>query len=82
VCNQWRIYIEAKEAVLGGPRSKGAAPNYLKIQLIYGEKYKILGPLVKKEIGLWGGWGPTISVAWGLTRPKSGPVCNNLICSV
>jgi len=23
--------------------------------------------------GVWGGWSPTIPVAWGLTRPKSAP---------
>jgi len=22
-------------------------------------------------VGVWGGWGPTITIAWGLTRPKS-----------
>jgi len=27
--NQWRIYIEAKEAVLGGPRIQGA-PKFIK----------------------------------------------------
>jgi len=26
-------------------------------------------------VRVWGGRGPTITVAWGLTRPKSGPVC-------
>jgi len=26
-------------------------------------------------VGVWGGWGPTITVAWGLIRPKSGPDC-------
>jgi len=26
---QWRIYIEAKEAVLGGPRTQGA-PKFIK----------------------------------------------------
>jgi len=24
-------------------------------------------------VGVWGGSGPTITVAWGLTTPKSGP---------
>jgi len=27
-------------------------------------------------VGLWGGWGLTITAALGLTRPKSGPVQN------
>jgi len=49
---QWRICIEAKEAVLamGAPGLK-----------------KWMGPLVKNGV-----WGRTITVAWGLTRPKSG----------
>jgi len=28
--NQWRIYIEAKEVVLGGPRTQGAPQIYKK----------------------------------------------------
>jgi len=28
--NEWQIYIEAKEAVLGGPRTIGAPQIYIK----------------------------------------------------
>jgi len=42
---QWRIYIEAKEAVLGGPRTH-RAPQIYKRKC---KKYKIIGPLVKKK---------------------------------
>jgi len=31
-------------------------------------------------VGVWGGWGPTITVAWGLNRPKSGPAY--MICTI
>jgi len=27
--------------------------------------------------GVWSDWGPAITVAWGLTRTKSGPAAGN-----
>jgi len=49
-CNaahQWRIYIEAKEAVLESPGLKGP-PKFIKINFKKGKKYKMIKPLVKK----------------------------------
>jgi len=69
---QWRIYIEAKEAVLGGPRTQGASKfikkNCFGITIMQNAFNKIID-----IVGVWGGWDPTITVAWSLTIPKSGP---------
>jgi len=74
---QWRIYIEAKEAVLGGPRTQWA-PQFIKkngcgITITRNAFNKNLIKLL-----IWFGYGVVgaprrITVAWGLPRPKSGP---------
>jgi len=68
---QWQIYIEAKEAVLGGPRTQGAPQVQKKgcrITIVRNAFNKIID-----IVGVCGGWGPAITVAWGLTRPIFGP---------
>jgi len=57
--------------VLGGPRLKGPTKFRKKgcgITITQNTFNQIID-----TFGVWGGWGATITVAWGLTRPKSGP---------
>jgi len=63
------LHRSKRSSAWGPPDSRG--PQIYKKKIC--EKSKIQGPLVKIN----GVWGPTITVAWGLTRPKSGPASNN-----
>jgi len=77
-CCQWQIYIEAKEAVLGAPRYQGGPQIYIlkKCCRIMIQRKAFNKMLMKLFIyfgyGAFGAPGG-ITVAWGLTRPKSGP---------
>jgi len=52
---------------LGAPRSKGPSESKKRQQNNDNAFNKIID-----IVGEWGDWGSTITVAWGLTRPKSG----------
>jgi len=76
---QCRIYLEAKEAVLRGPRTQGATKFINKIIKWLQNNDNAFDNILIKLL-IYFGYGAVgdprgITVAWGLTRPKSGPGC-------